>query len=121
MQRNNEREKEDLKNANEESEARLNMEIRSLKENLVSSRNEVENGKLKVNELHYDITNMKKEREDLRGDIAGIILYSYQRSRFSIRVSSHTRLLAYSCIDTWIVSMSLQVVVFWQRSFTKML
>ena len=90
MQRNNEREKEDLKNANEESEARWNMEIRSLKENLISSRKEVESGKSKVNELYDEISNMKKEREDLRGDIAGIVLYSYRRFRVSISHIKYT-------------------------------
>ena len=63
-----------MKKANEESEARLNMEIRSMKENLISSRKEVESGKLKISELHNDISDMERERENLRGDVAGKVM-----------------------------------------------
>ena len=60
-----------MKKANEESEARLNMEIKSLRENLSSSRKEIEDGKAKTKELNYSIAGIEKEKDTLRGDVAG--------------------------------------------------
>ena len=77
MQENIEREKGDLKQAKEESEARFNMEIRSLKENLLGSRKEIDSRQSKIDELQNAISGMEKEKENLRGDVAGKILINY--------------------------------------------
>ena len=77
MQENIEREKGDLKQAKEESEARFNMEIRSLKENLLGSRKEIDSRQSKIDELQNAISGMEKEKENLRGDVAGEILMNY--------------------------------------------
>ena len=74
MQENIQREKDDLKKANEESEARLNMEIRSLKENLLGSRKEIDSRQSRIDELQNAISSVEKEKENLRGDVAGKIL-----------------------------------------------
>ena len=67
-------EKDELVKARQQSEARLGMEITSLKENLHGGRKELESKEKKLKEANQMNVRLEKEKDDLRGDIAGKVL-----------------------------------------------
>ena len=60
--------------ARQQSEARLGIEITSLKENLHGGRKELEMKEKKLKEANQMNVRLEKEKDDLKGDIAGQVL-----------------------------------------------
>ena len=67
------REKEDVEKAKEQSEARLLLEMKSVNENLQNARQEIDKREDKIKDFGVKIAQAEKEKDDLKGDIAGIL------------------------------------------------
>lgn len=71
FQANETQELEELKKSKEQAEARLNIQISSLNENLTAARTEAEKCQQQTKETETKLAVAEKRNDDLKGDIAG--------------------------------------------------
>ena len=71
FQANETQELEELKKSKEQTEARLNIQISSLNENLTAARTEAEKYQQQTKETETKLEAAEKRNDDLKGEIAG--------------------------------------------------
>ena len=71
FQANETQELEELKKSKEQTEARLNIQISSLNENLAAARTEAEKYQQQTKETENKLEEADKRNDDLKGEIAG--------------------------------------------------
>ena len=71
FQANETQELEELKKSKEQTEARLNIQISSLNENLTAARTEAEKYQQQTRETETKLEAAEKRNDDLKGEIAG--------------------------------------------------
>lgn len=71
FQANETQELEELKKSKEQTEARLNIQISSLNENLTAARTEAEKCQQQTKETETKLAVAEKRNDDLKGEIAG--------------------------------------------------
>ena len=84
VQSNETQELEELKKSSEQTEARLNIQISSLNENLSAARAEAEAIQRKTRETELKATAAEKQCDDLRGDIAGKNIFFNEENLLSV-------------------------------------
>lgn len=62
---------EDLKKSKEQTEARFNIQISSLNENLAAARSEAEKFQQEKRETGEKLAKAEKQNDDLKGEVAG--------------------------------------------------
>lgn len=65
---------EELKKTKEQTEARLNIQISSLNENLTAARTEAEKFQQQTREAGAKLSEAEKRNDDLKGEIAGNVI-----------------------------------------------
>ena len=71
FQANETQELEDLKKSKEQTEARLNIQISSLNENLAAARTEAEKFQEETRDTGEKLAQAEKRNDDLKGEVAG--------------------------------------------------
>lgn len=70
-QANETQELEDLKKSKEQTEARLNIQISSLNENLAAARTEAEKFQQETKQTEEKLSEAEKRNDELKGEVAG--------------------------------------------------
>ena len=90
---------EELKKTKEQTEARLNIQISSLNENLTAARTEAEKFQQQTREAGAKLSEAEKRNDDLKGEIAGNVISILSSSINCVKLQPWTNCVG-KCLKT---------------------